>query len=102
MRLAGFLFLGLWAAASQAQTMYKCMDSQKRVTYSNITCEKQGLQDSGPVADRTTSMPFTPPPKPVPRAEPAKNPVPASDDAEVGRGGAQVKPISPPIEKLVR
>ena len=89
MRVAGFLLLWSWAAAGFAQsaapatTMYKCMDAQRRVTYSNVSCEKQGLQDAGPVADRTTSMPFTEPPKaappkpavtPPPPAEPAKGP----------------------------
>jgi hypothetical protein len=40
------------------------MDERRQITYSNITCEKQGLRDGGPVADRTTSMPFTEPAKP--------------------------------------
>ena len=89
MRTALIVLLFSWSAAGLAQsarstpTMYKCVDAQRRVTYSNITCEKQGLQDGGPVADRTTSMPFTEPPRaaaskpvatpPLP-AEPAKAP----------------------------
>jgi len=106
MRVACFLFLSLWAAAGAAQTMYKCADGQRRVTYSNISCEKQGLTDAGPVADRTTSMPFTPPPKPAPRTEPANSGKPpasaAADEAETGRGAVQVKPVSPLIEKLTK
>ena len=51
-----------WAPGSAAQTMYKCVDEQRRVTYSNIACEKQGLNDAGPVAARVTSLPFPPPP----------------------------------------
>jgi len=87
MRVVAFLLLWSWAVAGLAQatqaapTTYKCLDAQRRVTYSNITCEKQGLQDGGPVAERTTSMPFTEPPKPAPSkpavtppAEPAKAP----------------------------
>ena len=82
--------------------MYKCMDSQNRVTYSNITCEKQGLREGGPVSDRVTSMPFTEPPKPKPGVLPTvKVPVPP-EDAEAIRGGAQVKPVSPLIQKLVK
>jgi len=56
------VFLAFWAAAGGAQTtMYKCLDAQKRVTYSNITCEKQGLKtDSTVTADRVTTMPATP------------------------------------------
>ena len=74
MRGAFILILMLWAAAGSAQTMYKCVNAQRAITYSNITCEKQGLEDAGPVADRTTTMPFTAPPKAAPRAEPAKDP----------------------------
>jgi hypothetical protein len=67
MRGLVFLFGLLWAASGAAQTSapvtYKCMDERRQVTYSNIPCEKQGLKDGGPVADRTTSMPFTAPAK---------------------------------------
>jgi len=73
MRGAFLLFLLPWAATglaqTAAQTTYKCTDDYRRVTYSNVPCEKQGLKDAGPVADRTTSMPFTAPPKPAPRTE---------------------------------
>lgn len=69
--MRGFVFLFglLWAASGAAQTAasttttYKCADEQRRITYSNVPCEKQGLRDAGPVADRTTSMPFTAPAK---------------------------------------
>lgn len=118
MRGGFFLVLMVWSAAAAAQTMYKCLDGQRRVTYSNVSCEKQGLTDGGPVAERTTSMPFTAPPKPAPRtatgarAEPAERGAPAvrsepiapalsKDDAEAGRGAVQVKPASPLIQKLV-
>ena len=67
MRGVFFLSIALWAAAGSAQTMYKCVDGQRKVTYSNVPCEKQGLKY----------------------------------DAEVGRGAAQVRPVSPLIQKLV-
>ena len=97
------LVLLLWAAAGQTQTMYKCVDEQRRVTYSNITCEKQGLKDAGTVSDRVTSMPFTEPPKPTkPGALPTvKLPLPA-DDAEAGRDRPLVRPVNPLIEKLMK
>jgi len=94
-------WLACWAPSSAAQTMYKCLDAQRRITYSNLTCEKQGLKDAGPVADRVTSMPFAPAQKPAPRAEPVKPPA-ARDEAEVGRDGAQIKPVSPLIDKLLK
>ncbi len=81
--------------------MYKCLDGQRRVTYSNIACDKQGLSDAGPVADRVTSMPFTAPPKPRPAAAPGKPPGMANE-AEVGGAAAQVKPVVPLIEKLAK
>ena len=103
MRGGCFLLLMLWAAAAAAQTTtYKCTDAQRRITYSNVPCEKQGLQDAGPIADRTTSIPFTAPPKPAAGALPTvKLPVPPADDAEAGRG-ARLKPVSPLIEKLAK
>ena len=101
MRGAFFLFLVLWAAAGGAQTMYKCVDAQRRVTYSNISCEKQDLKDAGPVAERTTTMPFVPAQKLSPRTEPPK-PAATKDDAAGDRSPAQAKPASPPIEKLVK
>jgi hypothetical protein len=89
------MVLSLGCAAASAQTTYKCMDERRQVTYSNIPCEKQGLKDGGPVADRTTSMPFTAPPKPAAGTLPTvKVPVPADD--------ARIKPASPLIEKLVK
>ena len=103
MRGSILLILMLWATASQAQTMYKCVDDQRRITYSNITCEKQGLKDAGAVSDRVTSMPFTEPPKPAkPGALPTvKLPLP-SDDAEAGRDRPLVRPVNPLIEKLLK
>ena len=97
----GFLLLFSWVPVCTAQTMYKCTDARQRVTYSNESCEKLGLKYAGPVADRTTSMPFVPPPQPAARKEAAKAPAPrAKDDADVGRGGTQITPIVPLLEKL--
>ncbi len=89
MRVAWLLFLSLWAAASAAQTLYKCTDAQRRITYSSESCETLGLKDAGPVADRVTSMPFTAPSKPA-----------ARKDAE--KSGAQIKPVVPLLEKLAK
>ena len=102
MRAGFFLALMLWAAVSAAQTTYKCIDGNRRITYSNLPCEKQGLQDAGPIGDRVTSMPFTAPPKPVAGALPTvKLPVPPADDAQAG-SGARIKPVNPLIEKLAK
>jgi hypothetical protein len=103
MRFGFLLALALWTASASAQTtMYKCLDSNRRVTYSNETCAKQGLTDAGPVADRVTSMPFNVPPKPAAGALPTvKVPVPPADDAQAG-GSARIKPASPLIEKLAK
>jgi hypothetical protein len=95
MRLILGMILSFAPVVAGAQTMYKCLDSQRRVTYSNVSCEKQGLSDAGPVADRVTSMPFTAPPKPA-AAAPAKPPAEAAEPAD----GTQPKPVTPPLEKL--
>ena len=64
-------FLAALPAAALAQT-YKCIDAEKRVTYSNTACDKQGLKDAGPVADRVMTVPATEMQKGAPRREPAK------------------------------
>jgi hypothetical protein len=86
-------------AVALAQT-YKCVDAQKRITYSNTACEKQGLKDAGPVADRIMTVPATEMPKPAPRKEPAKSPR-AAEDADAGKG-APMKPVVPQTEKLAK
>ena len=57
MRGALFALLMLCSANAAAQTIYKCIDAQRRITYSNESCDKQGLKDAGPVPDRVTTMP---------------------------------------------
>lgn len=70
MRTGFFLVLMLWAAGAAAQT-YKCVDERQQVTYSNITCVKQGLKDVGTVtADRVTTMPSGPAPLPTQKLKP--------------------------------
>ena len=81
--------------------MYKCTDSQRRITYSNEACDKQGLTDAGKVADRVTTMPFTAPPKPAAAAAPAKPPA-SRDDVETVQRGTQIKPVVPLLEKLAK
>ena len=95
------LLLCLWAPVCAAQTMYKCTDARQHVTYSSEPCEKLGLKDAGPVVDRTTTMPLGPAPQPAARKDAAKAPLPGDKDgAEAGRGGAQITPIVPLLEKL--
>jgi hypothetical protein len=105
MRGALFAILALWAAAGAAQTMYKCTNAQGRVTYSNETCEKQGLKEAGKVADRVTTMPFTEQSRSAGRKDTA-TPIPSRgrDEDEGGRssGGTQIKPVNPLIEKLLK
>lgn len=100
MRGALFALLALCSASTAAQTMYKCTDAQRRITYSNETCEKQGLTDAGKVADRVTTMPFTAPPKPAATAAAPAKPPASKDDAETVQRGTQMKPVTPLLEKL--
>jgi hypothetical protein len=100
------LLLPLLSAAAVAQTppMYKCTDAQRRITYSNEACEKQGLKEAGQVADRVTTMPFGPAPKPAAagagKAPGAKDGKGSKDEAETIQRGAQMKPVVPLLEKL--
>ena len=109
------------ATASVAQSMFKCRDDRGRVTYSNVTCEKQGLKNAGTVADRSTTLPLAPAQKALPPRKPAatddsevgatKAPSPgkpataaATDDPEMGatNAPAQIKPVNPLIERLLK
>lgn len=104
MRTALAALLVLFATHGAAQTTYKCTDEQKRVTYTNTPCDKQGLRDAGPVADRTTTMPLGPPPAPAKpaAASPAASAKPpaSKDEVETVQRGAQIKPVVPLLEKL--
>jgi len=100
MRAVFPLLLWLCSASAAAQTMYKCTDARQRVTYSSEACEKLGLKDAGPVVDRSTSMPFTSP-QPAARKDSAQESAPRPrGDADAGRGGTQITPIVPLLEKL--
>jgi hypothetical protein len=70
-RILLLALLAALPATALAQT-YKCVDADKRITYSNTACDKQGLKDAGPVADRVMTVPATEMPKAAPRKEPAK------------------------------
>jgi len=72
--LAALLSLFCTIAAAQGSTMYKCVDRNKNVTYSNVSCDKQGLTNSGVVVDRTSNVTMPPLTQPKPAAEPAEKP----------------------------
>jgi hypothetical protein len=107
MRGIWFLILLVWAPLAAAQaTMLKCRDARGQITYSNVPCDKQGLQEIGPVADRTTVMPLGPAPKPSAAKEAPKDGGASQkkDDPEGVKPGAaaQIKPVVPALEKLVK
>ena len=103
MRLTFALLLSVLPAAAVAQSspttpmtpMFKCLDERRQVTYSNVACEKQGLRDGGQVADRTTVMPFTEPPKP--KAAATGKPVAPGEPPTT-----KLQPVNPLIEKAVK
>lgn len=105
----GPLFLAalfpLFALPAQAQTMFKCKDGRGQTTYSNETCAKQGLTDAGPVADRTTVMPFTAAPRPAARdatKDAARKDDPRNDPEALRPGpAATVKPVVPLTDRLL-
>ena len=78
------LALAFCAAPAAAQTMFKCVDDRRQVTYSNLACDKQGLKDAGPVSDRTTTMPMGPLPKPAAKG--------AAKDGDGNLPSVQLKP----------
>jgi hypothetical protein len=81
-----------------AQSAVKCVDSGGRITYSNVPCEKQGLKDAGPIADRTTVVKGAQL-KPPAKADKGKGD--KADKAEA-RPGPGVKPVNPLAEQLAK
>ena len=83
--LAALLLLVPLAAAAQT---YKCTDSRGALTYSNESCEKQGLKDAGKVRERLTTMKSDLPVRKLsPKSEPEKEPdrkEPEKKEAEKG------------------
>jgi hypothetical protein len=100
MRGTWILLLLCWAplaaahgpAAASTGPMLKCRDARGQITYSNVPCDKQGLQEVGPVADRTTVMPLGPLAKP-----PASSAKEAAKDAP--KKDEPVKPQTEPLKK---
>lgn len=71
-RLAALLAFAPLVAAAQT---YKCTDPRGAVTYSNESCEKQGLKDAGKVRERLTTMKSDLPVRKLsPKKEPEKEP----------------------------
>ncbi|MBI3372736.1 MAG: DUF4124 domain-containing protein [Betaproteobacteria bacterium] len=93
--------LAAWSIAGASQTTFKCLDARGKITYSNISCATQGMKDAGPVADRTMTVPMAAPKKPPPEGA-SKSP--AKIDPEIGPlpSPAQIKPVNPLIEKLLK
>src|SRR5438105_4846277 len=88
----------LASAPAHAET-YKCTDKRGAITYSNEKCEKQGLQDAGPVRERLTTMPETSPTGRPATAKPAPK---AEDDDERRPPRGNLTPINPLMEKLAK
>ena len=102
MRAIFVLLVSLFSANAAAQTTYKCLDNSRKITYSNVPCDKQGLKDGGAVADRVTTMPAGPAALPTQKLKPPVEMPKANKDGEVDRSGAQLKPVNPLIEKLAK
>lgn len=60
------LAFAAFCSAAHAQETYKCLDKAGRVTYSNVSCERQGLRHAALVADRVSVIGWQPPPHPGP------------------------------------
>ena len=80
--IAALLSLCSSAVLAQGSTMYRCMDKDKRVTYSNVSCDKQGLTNSGVVVDRTSNVSMPPLATPKPPADKATEKPPAAPESK--------------------
>jgi hypothetical protein len=95
-RLAALFLLA--AAAPYAAAVNKCVDPAGRVTYTSLTCEKEGLKPAGVVRDRMTIMPVVATPIAVSKQ--------GSQTRERGEDEMPhlptVKPVSPAIDLLLK
>jgi hypothetical protein len=101
--IAGTL-LAAWVGTCPAETIFKCKDAHGDVTYSNIGCDKQGLKDGGVVAERTSTLPAIPTgaAKMPPPARDAKAGSAGGENEPESKGSAQVKPVNPLVERLLK
>ena len=123
--LLAFGLCDAFAAEPHKSETYKCRDRAGKITYSNSTCESQGLKSAGPVRDRTTVIPGAARPSEKKRAEPERNrsraappagrpetkgdlrvtdeeePMPV-DDAEPRPNGAVVAPVNPLLRRILK
>ena len=110
------------AGAADIPPTFKCRDRSGRITYSNVRCAEQGLQDAGKVPTRITVVPAPARPLQAPkrdRREPKRAASVAKEDAdgrdeatgadtrdddEGGRAkpAGRFKPVNPIVERLLR
>ena len=87
--------MAAFADAALAQTIFKCSDGRS-VTYSNTVCDKLGLQLTGEVEDRVTSLPSPPVAPAVGKKSQQANP---GKEADLTKG-ATAKPSNPMLDVL--
>jgi hypothetical protein len=95
-RLAALVLLA--AAAPYAAAVNKCVDPGGHVTYTSLSCEKEGLKPAGVVKERMTVMPVVATP-----AAPSKRDKQArqrSDDEIPPL--PTVKPVNPMVNQLLK
>jgi hypothetical protein len=98
MRTAMIASLMAYSVAADAQVTYKCTDSARKITYSNIRCENQGLQPAGDVRDRITVLPAQS--SPAPSRQRPRGEGKGAEEREPQGSGTQIKPANPLLERL--
>lgn len=100
MRVSTWFILAVFCSVeAHAQQLYKCRDAGGRITYSNVSCEKQDLKDAGEIRERSTVLPMAPK---AGAAQGERAQRKGDGEDEVIRSPAQVKPVNPIIERLVK
>jgi hypothetical protein len=95
-RLAAFFLLA--AAAPYAAAVNKCVDQGGRVTYTSLSCEKEGLKPAGVVRDRMTIMPVVATPAAVSKQDTKARPRGEDEIPHL----PTVKPVSPLVNQLLK
>jgi hypothetical protein len=81
------------ATCAHAAGLNKCSDAFGRMTYTSLSCEKEGLAPAGAIRDRVTVLPISTAPVATPRHAPKKDeprPLPT------------MKPVNPRIDPLAK